>query len=795
MKRLLIYLMLLFASGTVHGQALFRYKTDSLLKMLNKKPVDSTRIDVLLKLAQYYILREGENKPYLMDSAAIFINAANKLSAGIKPMKYDGYVTLIASYLTIERRDTTNGKILVNKAIQRLKADHDDYHLTVAYIELSKYYNSKDPKQSAVINSLINTAISRLPTLTSPKNRNYCVLSLERFYQTNLSGWDAKAKLNYLDRILHTCRQLGDQTNAIWVQREIVNINLQQGETASTETELLELLKNQKAAGYAQICLTYALLAAAYIDDDNYNSALYYALESVKSVKTASDSSHLTEYYARLAYIYDAVTNEDQRVAWNMKSLNYKIAKKQTDYIYGDIQGIIEGEINLNRAKEALRFILSKRKSFPPANISEQKAMTLSLGECYAALNENTLAEKYYLETIRLVKIQIAQKNIEYDIKTDEIIATFYLKTKQLGKAGDFYNKVLNEIPQTQKSLYEFYRNDFMFKLDSSSGRYFAAIRDLQRRQKVTDSVFSKAKIKQVEDLQISYETKEKEKDLNSLGVKEKLEKIELQRAENTRNWIIAGSCMLLIIAGLLYRQNALRKKNSNIIRHKNELLQGLLKEKEWLLKEVHHRVKNNLHTVICLLESQAAYLESDALKANENSQHRIYAMSLIHQKLYQSDDVKSIDMATYIPELVQYLEDSFGMSGKIYFVLNIDSINLDIGYAIPLGLIINEAVTNAFKYAFPGERNGRISISMNEKDGSVKLEIADNGVGMPDITEENEPESLGIELMKGLSGDIDATITFEVNNGTKISLIFERHESVDTDTYLSKFKTKEIHL
>jgi len=259
------------------------------------------------------------------------------------------------------------------------------------------------------------------------------------------------------------------------------------------------------------------------------------------------------------------------------------------------------------------------------------------------------------------------------------------------------------------------------------------------------------------------------------------------------RDITIGGIIAVSIIVGLLFRQNRLKQKNNDVITQKNEMLQRLVKEKEWLLKEVHHRVKNNLHTVICLLESQAAYLENDALKAIENSQHRIYAMSLIHQKLYQSDNVKAIDMAVYIPELIQYLEDSFGTSDQIHFYLDIEQINLNITHAIPLGLIINEAVTNSIKYAFPTGWEGEIVISLKGDGNLIKLELADNGIGIPEMEqEENEPESLGIELMKGLSSDIDATISFKINNGTVIVIEFNRDTLIDQDGLFNRLAEKE---
>jgi two-component sensor histidine kinase len=212
----------------------------------------------------------------------------------------------------------------------------------------------------------------------------------------------------------------------------------------------------------------------------------------------------------------------------------------------------------------------------------------------------------------------------------------------------------------------------------------------------------------------------------------------------------------------------------NELITHKNELLQKLVAEKDWLLKEVNHRVKNNLHMVISLLESQALYLESDALKAMESSKHRIFSMSLIHQKLYLSDNVKTIDMSVYLPELVNYLRDSFDAGKYIHFSLEVDPVQLSVSQAVPLALVLNEAITNSVKYAFPGKRLGEISVEMRQTGENIELIIMDNGVGMVKATKDTDPDSLGLKLIRGLIKEINGQIQFENNNGTIITISFE---------------------
>ncbi len=163
-------------------------------------------------------------------------------------------------------------------------------------------------------------------------------------------------------------------------------------------------------------------------------------------------------------------------------------------------------------------------------------------------------------------------------------------------------------------------------------------------------------------------------------------------------------------------------------IRQKNEHLSELLTEKEWLLKEIHHRVKNNFHIVASLLEVQSSYLKNkEALSAIKESQHRIHSMSIIHQKLYQSETLSTIHMPEYIYELVEYLRESYAIRENIGFSLQIENIELNHASAITLGLILNEAITNAIKYAFAKTKDGKISISLTHiSESQVLLSIAD---------------------------------------------------------------------
>lgn len=245
---------------------------------------------------------------------------------------------------------------------------------------------------------------------------------------------------------------------------------------------------------------------------------------------------------------------------------------------------------------------------------------------------------------------------------------------------------------------------------------------------------------------------------------------------------------VILLFIALLFDRYRLIKRNNKVLNYKqqqmdkqSELLKKLLLEKEWLLKEIHDRVKNNLQIVISLLNTQSAYLDNkDALLAIQNSQHRMHAMSLIHQKLYQSENLASIDMSWYIYELVNYLKDCFDTNRKIVFELDTEKVELDVVQAIPLGLILNEAISNAIKYAFPSQDKGIIKISLKNTNGcSYLVIVADNGIGLPDGFDAEARNSLGMNLMAGLSDQLDGTFNIENNDGLQVTITFTKNQKL----------------
>ena len=196
------------------------------------------------------------------------------------------------------------------------------------------------------------------------------------------------------------------------------------------------------------------------------------------------------------------------------------------------------------------------------------------------------------------------------------------------------------------------------------------------------------------------------------------------------------------------------------------EQLLASLREKEVLLKEIHHRVKNNLQVISSLLNMQASTIKDPyALEAFAESKHRVKSMAMIHEKLYQANDLAHIDFGEYAHNLASSLLHSYGNIGqRVTLSVRSESIYLDVETAIPCGLIINELITNAMKYAFPEPRQGTISVHVNNREEGIELVVGDDGIGLPANFRFEEAETLGLRLVKILTNQLHAT--FEIVNG-----------------------------
>jgi len=204
--------------------------------------------------------------------------------------------------------------------------------------------------------------------------------------------------------------------------------------------------------------------------------------------------------------------------------------------------------------------------------------------------------------------------------------------------------------------------------------------------------------------------------------------------------------------------------------------LRTLLDEKMILLKEVHHRVKNNLQIINSLLNLQSRYISDEkTLAAIRESQNRIRAMSMVHEKLYQTEDISDIDLGEYIRFLAESLFQFYGAKmQKITLTTDIPDIHADINIAIPFGLIMNELISNSLKYAFPEGNKGEVVINIRREDHTLKVVYKDNGIGIPADLDWRNTRSLGLRLVRSLVEQLNGKIELDKSAGTVFSMVLQ---------------------
>ena len=788
----------MFTAIISHGQLetknfLSAQQLTDLRNALHKNIADSIRFRTLLRLAKYYFENGSDERPSL-DSAGQYIRNAKEISLKLSPGRPDPLVLLFEASLARRGGNFDSGLLLINQAIKQLETSKDQFHLAEAYLELSHCHDPKDPKQTHAIKSAFTALFKIVPTHINTTERDSLLSVLMNDYILEMSDNTNEVRLDFLEQLTHSYQLVNDRMHELRARKEQADIHFQQGHLNIAIIELVQIASEQKQRGYPGICLTYDLLSGLYYMSNDYNKSLFYSLETIRNIKTASDSSYLADFYSRVAYSYFKTGSLAEAAEWSRRSLKYRIERNNMDGIYAVMYDLTGFLIKLKRAQEAIDMVNAKRKKYPPVTELEKKNMLQSLAEAYSSLHQNTTAEKYCKELIQVYRNRSKQTEMEYMINQQRLygfLAGFYFDEGKFDEAEKYFKKSMEEVPESARKSSSIQKSQlkFLFKLDSARGNFLSAIKHLDKYQAFQDSIQASVKTKQIEELKVAYQTEQKdllinlkEQNIQLLTKQDQLQKVQLRQGATLRNISFAAAALMVIIMGLLYNRYRLKQRTNkqlemqqSEITKQNVSLHHLVNEKDWLVKEIHHRVKNNLQIVMSLLNSQSTYINNErALTAIHDSQHRVHAMSLIHQKLYNTENVSSIDISLYIREMVSYLSESFNTGQRIRFECDIKPLEMDVSRAVPLGLILNEAITNAIKYAFPDGRSGVISISLdNTGGGHWLLNITDNGIGIPDHFKNKKPGSLGMSLIAGLSEDIDGNFSLESSNGTTVKILF----------------------
>lgn len=642
--------------------------------------------------------------------------------------------TLLDLAITLQESDINLSSKTADKAYKLIQKINYDKALSLYYLTKSReYYFKSDFKKGLLFANLAHNN-----TLKEGDERKHLSSCQYKALVINANNMDFKASIKFLERKLDSINK-----------------------------------KNK----FIELAGVYFSLASSYSRDNKFNSAIKNFMTAITIYDANNDPIGIRNCYFEICDIYTLTGDYNSALLYSNKIFDltkkYKLNSKRDKTL--DLAKAGEIQLKLGNFKKAEALLL---ESFKLCNeIGDE------FNRSYIVTNiiQNTLELKKYEKVITLCEQELKRSNLntEFSIIFYNYLAIAHLKSNHLKLAKKTIEKALLIIEIKHGENISVYDNasNIYYQLKDYQKAYFF----LNKYNKLYEKINSEYNAQKVETIQAEFKLIDKELEIKNLKLAEQAKDIKL--AKQLKNIYLIVSLMFIfvvitVLIFIVYRNSvknnkALKNKNI-IIEEKNQLLQKVITEKDLLIKEIHHRVKNNLQLVMSILNIQASDKENSSIEGFiEKGQSRIASMVLIHENLYQKEDIGNIDFETYTKSLVNNIRTTFGeISERIVVHINMKDVFFDVQFSIPLGLIINELVTNSFKHGFPNEKTGQITISIELlSDSNYKLSIKDSGIGFP--KHKVDKKSIGMELVSLLVLQLKGILTIESKNGTAFEIIF----------------------
>ena len=548
--------------------------------------------------------------------------------------------------------------------------------------------------------------------------------------------------------------------------------------------------------------------------DSLHTLGLLYIQNKINSGLSSSDSSHISTFYGMVGKKYFktgqlrlALEQDLEAVGLRPKAQKFQYGLNQ---LYFNISKIF---LSLSNAEKAMEYAELIDRNADKYKFKAYKIQVLALkAKILIQQGEFEQAKERYKEFIsQNQNFEINEKSLLLTAYSD--LAKIYCKEDSLSLSKKFLDKAkftLQEFHGGGVPLMNFYSAQFNYFIKinhiieakkaaekmmylsiqlndahhkKSAAKYLSEISMHQKNFKkayqfqsifhqIDDSLFRNEQNYIVHDLEAKYLKKEQDLFITKLKFEDDKNK---SRITAQRKTIIIGAISLGLVSLLSFFLYQFGKK----IKSQNSVIEKSLSEKELLLKEIHHRVKNNLQVVSSLLSLQSEYIKDDsALSAINEGRNRVRSMALIHQNLYSEDNLTGINVKSYLEKLIEGLFNSYNINeDKITLGLYIEDIALDVDMVIPLGLIANELVSNALKHAFTEQDQGRIIVTLSTDRNVLKFIVKDDGKGVDTTLNIEEMESFGYQMIYAFKEKLQADLLIENDNGTSVSLLIKDYQ------------------
>ena len=386
------------------------------------------------------------------------------------------------------------------------------------------------------------------------------------------------------------------------------------------------------------------------------------------------------------------------------------------------------------------------------------------LAELKFKQNETLIAKNHLIEANKyLNNVQEVQTKVKYHLIDSKI----KIKNNDFRNANISLNLAKQIIGKTNSMFLEYDYIKTMAYFEKKRKRFSESLKLTEQYHGLQDSLFKYKTAQQIFDLEAKYQAKEKQKQIELLAANNDLYKVKLKQEKLEKLAIIGGAfigSLFLLFLVITYFK----------VREKNRIIEKALKQKDILLREIHHRVKNNLQLISSLLNLQSRYIKDEKAKeVSLDGKNRVRSMSLIHQFLYQNKDLTNLSLDEYFKKLVTELFEAYQVSeNRIKVNYSIEKTELDVDRVIPLGLIFNELITNILKYAFPDNKEGVININLSNENNKLILDVKDNGIGFEVENNFSDDKTFGFTLINALLQKWNGSFDIISNEGTQATIV-----------------------
>lgn len=520
-------------------------------------------------------------------------------------------------------------------------------------------------------------------------------------------------------------------------------------------------------------------MAIAYHYRGIYELALRKHYEALALRQQGTDKKLLAQSYNNIGLLYRAKKDYSNAIQFLHQSLQLK---KEIS----DIQGIINTSLNIG---SCFQYNKNYDSAYHYANATETLARQhnkpedvtgaiCNKGTALKGLKKFTAAEPLLRQALQEAK---SNSNTSIILTCLQGLGDIHFEQQKFTQALSLYTEgagIAGESGRWKEQLATFYEN--MANCFASIKRFDEAYKYSREYKSLQDTLLNEENTRHINEMNVLYETEQKQKKISQLSDDVTKVNIANKQSIKERNYLLLSSLLLLallVVIFISYRNSRIKTARLN---EQNILIEKALSDKEVLLKEIHHRVKNNMQIVSSLLDLQSISIkDSQAAEAMKEGKNRVQSMALIHQNLYQHDNLKGINAKDYIGQLLMHLKDSYNVAASsVDIKTDIDDLNIDLDTMIPIGLMMNELITNVFKYAVPQASNPQLDISLKEKDKTLYLKIKDNGPGFAVPDNIKTTKTFGLKMVRAFAQKLKARINVENNNGALIELFITKYKT-----------------